>query len=84
MCGIAGIFDPYGRYSTSKREEIVARMSDAIVHRGPDGSGLESFGPTTLGHRRLAIIDLTEAGYQPMLSGCGRWAISYNGELYNS
>jgi asparagine synthase (glutamine-hydrolysing) len=80
MCGIAGSFDLAG---TPASATIVRRMSEAIAHRGPDGDGVWTEGPVGLGHRRLAIIDLSEAGRQPMATADGRYVISYNGELYN-
>jgi len=58
-------------------------MTDVIAHRGPDGEGTFVQGPVGLGHRRLAVLDLTPAGRQPMASADGRYAISYNGEVYN-
>jgi Asparagine synthase (glutamine-hydrolyzing) len=58
-------------------------MTDAIAHRGPDGEGHWSEGPVGLGHRRLAIIDLSPGGRQPMLTPDGELAIVYNGEIYN-
>jgi asparagine synthase (glutamine-hydrolysing) len=61
-------------------------MTSAIVHRGPDDVGLwvDSQARVAFGHRRLSIIDLTEAGQQPMVSANGRWVIAYNGEMYNT
>ena len=58
-------------------------MTDAIAHRGPDGEGHWIEGNVGLGHRRLAIIDLSPAGHQPMISADHRWVLSYNGEIYN-
>ncbi|MEO1044791.1 MAG: XrtA/PEP-CTERM system amidotransferase [Pseudomonadota bacterium] len=80
MCGIAGLFHP----ETPKPvdPERVRRMSDALAHRGPDGSGIWVDRGIGLGHRRLAIIDL-EGGAQPMATPEGRYHISFNGEIYN-
>ncbi|MEZ4379875.1 MAG: asparagine synthase (glutamine-hydrolyzing) [Nannocystaceae bacterium] len=82
MCGIAGIVGDADR-------GLVAAMTDALAHRGPDGAGVlvdpladGDRGEAALGHRRLAIIDL-DGGAQPMTSSCGRFVITYNGELYN-
>jgi asparagine synthase (glutamine-hydrolysing) len=78
MCGICGVV---GRAS----EAEVGLMTDAMAHRGPNGRGVEVFPgspPAALGHRRLAILDPSPAGAQPM-SFAGRWWITYNGELYN-
>jgi asparagine synthase (glutamine-hydrolysing) len=78
MCGICGVV---GRAS----EAELGLMTDALAHRGPDGRGVETFPghpPAGLGHRRLAILDPTPAGAQPM-SFADRWWITYNGELYN-
>ncbi|MDQ6887326.1 MAG: asparagine synthase (glutamine-hydrolyzing) [Gemmatimonadota bacterium] len=80
MCGIAGVI--------SLRDEPVAhetiqRMIDAVRHRGPDGEGVWVDHRVGLGHRRLAIIDLSPAGSQPMLSGEGDLVITYNGEVFN-
>jgi len=80
MCGIAGVLDCGGRRVD---ESALHRMTDAMAHRGPDGEGVFSDGPVGLGHRRLAIIDLTAAAAQPMSSADGRHVIVYNGEVYN-
>jgi asparagine synthase (glutamine-hydrolysing) len=80
MCGIAGIF----HLETAKPvdPERVRRMTDAIAHRGPDGSGVWTAPGVGLGHRRLSIIDLG-GGAQPMLSDDASIAVSFNGEIYN-
>ncbi len=80
MCGIAGIFHVDGSPASG---EHIRNMTRAIAHRGPDGEGHWSFGPVALGHRRLSIIDLSNAGAQPMQTRDGRYTISYNGEIYN-
>jgi len=84
VCGIVGI-GVKGGGRVSLRDDQVARMRDALAHRGPDGAGLwrSPSGEVVLGHRRLAVIDPSPAGAQPMLSACGRLAVVYNGELYN-
>ncbi len=79
MCGIAGFYDYAPRAGTDAR---LARITATLGHRGPDGEGMWAEGGIGLGHRRLAIID-PATGAQPMVSACGRYAISYNGELYN-
>ncbi|MFN3859273.1 MAG: asparagine synthase (glutamine-hydrolyzing) [Caulobacter sp.] len=83
MCGIAGL---YAAASPPAASQAVARaMLDAIVHRGPDSEGVwtDAEAGVALGQRRLAIIDLSEAGFQPMASNDGRWVIDYNGEIFN-
>lgn len=80
MCGIAGIFHFNG---TAASKDHLQSMTRAIAHRGPDGEGLWVEGPVGLGHRRLAIIDLSEAGAQPMRTSDDRYTMVYNGELYN-
>jgi asparagine synthase (glutamine-hydrolysing) len=76
MCGIAGFV---GSWSPS----LAAAMTQAVAHRGPDGEGLWSDDGVALGHRRLSIIDLSAAAAQPMHSADGRYALTYNGEIYN-
>lgn len=80
MCGIAGMFHFDGSPASSA---VLKHMTDAIRHRGPDGEGHYVSGVIGLGHRRLSIIDLSEAGYQPMHSDDGRYSLVYNGETYN-
>ena len=80
MCGIAGFFSLDGRPASPG---VLQRMTDAVAHRGPDGQAIFTDGAVGLGHRRLAIIDLSAAGNQPMVSVDGRHVIIYNGELYN-
>ncbi len=80
MCGIAGILH---LGETPASAAALKRMTDAIAHRGPDGEGLWFDGGVGLGHRRLAIIDLSPGGRQPMATRDGRLVVSYNGELYN-
>jgi asparagine synthase (glutamine-hydrolysing) len=80
MCGIAGLLR---RDGTPAAPRILRRMTDAIAHRGPDGEGQYTDGNLGLGHRRLAIIDLSPAGHQPMQTVDGRFVLSYNGEVYN-
>jgi asparagine synthase (glutamine-hydrolysing) len=58
-------------------------MTDLIAHRGPDGEGHYRDGPVGLGHRRLAIIDLSDSSRQPMATADGRFVLTYNGEIYN-
>lgn len=80
MCGICGLWRFDGNVVSA--DDITA-MSDRLAHRGPDGAGLHLEGSLGLGHRRLAILDLSPAGHQPMSYGDGRWWITYNGEIYN-
>ena len=80
MCGIAGLLQCGGQPVSPV---VLKRMTDAIQHRGPDGEGNFIDGGCGLGHRRLAIIDLSAAGHQPMATEDGRYVISYNGEVYN-
>lgn len=80
MCGIAGVVRLNGD-AVSVSELI--KMTDSIAHRGPDGQGQWAEGNIGLGHRRLAIIDTSSAGAQPMYSVDGRHVMVYNGEVYN-
>lgn len=80
MCGITGVIQLNGEPVSPV---LLKRMTDAIAHRGPDGEGHFIDGALGLGHRRLAIIDLSPAGQQPMATADGRYVISYNGEIYN-
>lgn len=83
MCGIAGYWHPKGQ-GTYDGSSALARMTDAIRRRGPDDSGAwNNEDGLFLGHRRLAIVDLTQAGHQPMTSPTGRFVVAYNGEIYN-
>ncbi|MGZ3866101.1 MAG: asparagine synthase (glutamine-hydrolyzing) [Bacteroidia bacterium] len=82
MCGIAGIWHLNKR---PLETEKLKRFTDSMEHRGPDGSGYHVFEDVQLGfgHRRLSILDLSEAGKQPMSFADGRYWITYNGEVYN-
>src|SRR5262245_38796783 len=82
MCGIAGRLN--FRSGAPVAPEMIAEMCDLIAHRGPDGQGVWTSGALGFGHRRLAIIDLSPAGRQPMLSADdGGLVITFNGEIYN-
>lgn len=84
MCGITG-FVSAGGGDKQELETRVGRMSDQLAHRGPDDSGawVDPITGVALGFRRLAIIDLSAAGHQPMVSACERFVIVFNGEVYN-
>ncbi|SDP25163.1 asparagine synthase (glutamine-hydrolyzing) [Afipia sp. GAS231] len=84
MCGIAGILQAPNT-SRSVDLDSIREMTARLRHRGPDGEGLwwDRDAGIALGHRRLAIVDLTDAGRQPMLSESGRFVITFNGEIYN-
>lgn len=81
MCGIAGRWNY--RSGAPADARAIARMCDLLAHRGPDGAGTRCDGPIGFGHRRLAIIDLSEAASQPMRSPDGQTWIVFNGEIYN-
>jgi asparagine synthase (glutamine-hydrolysing) len=85
MCGVAGII---GRLDQNNRAAL-QRMSDAMIHRGPDAAGIWASAPddrgwgALLAHRRLSILDLSPAGAQPMLDPVTGHVIAFNGEIYN-
>jgi asparagine synthase (glutamine-hydrolysing) len=81
MCGIAGIFDARG--VSAQSAEAVSRMTEAQIHRGPDADGLYVGDRAVLGHRRLSILDLSDAGRQPMSNEDGTVWTVFNGEIYN-
>jgi asparagine synthase (glutamine-hydrolysing) len=79
MCGVSGIFHYAGGTADP---DVVSRMTDVMVHRGPDDGGLWADGSVALGHRRLSVIDLSAAGHQPMCNPDASLFVTYNGELY--
>jgi len=85
MCGIAGIWDAGHRLDAGDLRRVADGMASRLVHRGPDraGSWLDGAHGIAFGFRRLAIVDTTRAGDQPMTSQDGRWTIVFNGEIYN-
>jgi asparagine synthase (glutamine-hydrolysing) len=84
MCGFTGFID-LSPCSRDFRMAVLERMTDTLSHRGPDDRGiwLDDENGIGLGHRRLAVIDLSPAGHQPMLSACGQYVLAFNGEIYN-
>ena len=82
MCGLAGFLSQRASDDVAR---ILGRMGDSLSHRGPDNYGefLDPEAGVGFAHRRLAIIDLSPAGNQPMVSASGRYVISLNGEFYN-
>lgn len=81
MCGINGILHLQSQNKVDER--LLTKMRDALEHRGPDDKGLFIENNLGLGHRRLSILDVSEAGHQPFLSENGRYVMVYNGEIYN-
>lgn len=80
MCGVVGFIN----YRTSLSDNLViTAMTESLLHRGPDGNAIWQEGQVALGHTRLAILDLTQAAAQPMMSVDQRYVISFNGEIYN-
>ena len=86
MCGIAGLLDPGWSGTAQELDGLARAMARPLAHRGPDDEGTWCDGDAGvgLGHRRLAVIDLSPAGHQPMVSADGRWVATYNGECYNT
>jgi asparagine synthase (glutamine-hydrolysing) len=80
MCGVAGVLSFAGEPASPV---LMRRMAEALAHRGPDGEGVYVDRALGFAHRRLAIIDRTSAGHQPMQTRDGRFVLNYNGELYN-
>ena len=82
MCGFAGFLDRSGHVASDVLVDVVGRMNEAVRHRGPDAGGtwMDPVCGIALGHRRLAVLDLSPAGNQPMASRSGRYVVAYNGE----
>ncbi|WP_010665083.1 asparagine synthase (glutamine-hydrolyzing) [Marinilabilia salmonicolor] len=80
MCGITGILNHNNEPAS---EVLCQKMAKVLEHRGPDGEGVWTSGAVGMGHRRLAVLDLSETGNQPMVSRDGKLVLSYNGEIYN-
>lgn len=85
MCGLAGFIDTSGEKDNAQLAALAARMAVTLRHRGPDDDATwtDAHAGIAMGFRRLAILDLTETGRQPMHSGCKRFVIVFNGEIYN-
>jgi asparagine synthase (glutamine-hydrolysing) len=85
MCGITGFWDAARHRNADEMQAIAQHMSNALIHRGPDdgGSWVDADVGIALGHRRLAIVDLSPEGHQPMISADGLYVIVFNGEIYN-
>ena len=85
MCGLTGFLDLTAGMDCDAQRTVVRRMASRLLHRGPDDGGEWTDEKTgiSLGFRRLAIVDLSPAGHQPMVSASGRFVIAFNGEVYN-
>jgi asparagine synthase (glutamine-hydrolysing) len=85
MCGVAGFVDNRCAHSAENWARTAAAMAAPLRHRGPDDAGVwtDPAAGVALAHRRLAVLDLSPAGHQPMTSSCGRYVLTYNGEIYN-
>jgi len=85
MCGFAGLFDALTRTNDEDLRAVTGRMTETLFHRGPDDGGVwvDAAAGIGLGSRRLAIVDLSPEGHQPMASRDGRYVMAFNGEIYN-
>lgn len=85
MCGLAGFLNLNGGFRADAARDAALAMAASLRHRGPDDEGvwLDEHAGVALSHRRLAILDLSPQGHQPMVSACGRYVIAFNGEIYN-
>lgn len=85
MCGLTGFYSPGARLGTNQLEAMAREMGARIRHRGPDSAGVwcDQMAGIAFAHARLAIVDLSPAGAQPMHSATGQYVMSYNGEIYN-
>jgi asparagine synthase (glutamine-hydrolysing) len=85
MCGITGFLDPTAQINYDSLQAIAKGMTRTLQHRGPDDSGswVDASAGIALGHQRLAILDLSPEGHQPMISGDSRYVLVFNGEIYN-
>ena len=85
MCGFAGFLNLNGGLNADTARSVASAMGAALRHRGPDDDGVweDAAHGIALAHRRLAILDLSPEGRQPMVSACGRYVIAFNGEIYN-
>jgi asparagine synthase (glutamine-hydrolysing) len=85
MCGISGFLNFRPNQAPDDMRSLMRAMSDSLAHRGPDASGtwIDAHAGVALGHRRLAVLDLSQRGSQPMSSDGGRYVVTLNGEIYN-
>ncbi|GAJ45773.1 asparagine synthetase [glutamine-hydrolyzing] 1 [Holospora elegans E1] len=85
MCGIVGLWDTKRQWALEFLQTFIVKVSNALSHRGPDDCGMwsDEASGIVLAHRRLAVLDLSPSGHQPMRSASGRYIIIYNGEIYN-
>jgi asparagine synthase (glutamine-hydrolysing) len=85
VCGIAGVVERWAPELGAQLADAVTRMADGLAHRGPDDEGVfvDETAGVALGHRRLAVLDLSSSGHQPMISHSGRSVLCFNGEIYN-